>query len=568
MACSESISLAEYMVAVGHTSELGSLRLGACCAQHTGTANEEIAMDLHSMLTQCIEKTVEQNLGGEICSNALAHWAEVHSVKAGSFHVGYHSTAHVVANLLHMVVQLVSFPKPVCVESRETQTELGCSESQGTQTEEPVFEAVHVESQGIQTDEGMDLSEHHRAESKGISIGEKQWAQDVAQTTPSVTQDGAKTKAGRTSESIQREMPIAHAEGSSVEQNRPVPESTALHCESSICISKGTQTQNLGQHQGVQVAIQAETKLNRFIDRNTQTVTYIRDKPTQTVEVVTSDSEAQAEIETSDADVQVAVSCKQCNRRSADAYESCLCSVCKAVSRNFDSQQQEIGVQANELCHFCFHQEGKITFCNVCVKVLKIRPPSVVHLCWECNVRIAVVRGGRCSECVKTDKEQSSSPNFPVRIGGGYDMLPVLDEDDPKVLSEAASKTVRADHNRFAHGAPGLCSMPERFHVGIVFQPMTSRKHSVEPEPPLGSARHRPASVGEASSRGSLSTQSGASRQRPKSAKPVSLRDNKLLTGEVMTAGGKTVDRMLASPRPCMWRVMCDTLPLREPPPW
>lgn len=135
-------------------------------------------------------------------------------------------------------------------------------------------------------------------------------------------------------------------------------------------------------------------------------------------------------------------------------------------------------------------------------------------------------------------------------------MLPVRHEDDAMAFAEAASKTVRSDHGRFAHGAPGPLSASQRFHVGMVFQPMTSRKHSVDPELITQQA---PTSAPEANDTGP----SGASRRRPNSAlNHTALRDARRHTG------GKAVERMLASPRAKMWRVMADNLPVRDPPPW
>mmetsp|Transcript_82168 Transcript_82168/g.156062 ORF Transcript_82168/g.156062 Transcript_82168/m.156062 type:complete len:532 (-) Transcript_82168:112-1707(-) len=527
---------------VSYSSAFEPERLASCCAHDVGNANNDIAMDLHKLLMQCIERTVLQNASDEMCSNAQAHWADVSSVQQGSFHVGYHSTAQIVANLLHMVVQLVSFPKPVCVQSQETQTD----EIQDT-----------LENDTSQLD-------FARTEGSLPNAGDMQDARRGSDDAPARRD----SRGSMSSQPIQSDKSIQC-------DNRPLCVSSSVQCERTVCRSSAAQTQSaLGVHQGVQADIHVDEMnvdgaINQvwLFDQETQTVVQSLDQEAQTVAAVPCESAVQTHIENHEADAQAELMCQHCFRNEAHTV---LCNVCKALA---DSNKPKVykydaSAQATELCHCCFRDPGKITFCKSCLKVSEFSPPGNINLCWECNLRIAPVKGGRCFECVKTGKEPPAPPNHAVRIGGGYDMLPVTPEDDAKVFAEAASKTVRPDHGRFAHGAPGPLSTAQRFHVGMVFSPMTSRKHSVEPELALGADSQRATSALEANGRSGVGPSGGgpsgaSSRQRPKSALHHAVfRDIKKPTGE------KAVERMLSSPRSCMWRVMVDNLPVRDPPPW
>merc|ERR1712232_473848 len=189
--------------------------------------------------------------------------------------------------------------------------------------------------------------------------------------------------------------------------------------------------------------------------------------------------------------------------------------------------------------------------------------------------------GGRCAVCVKTREHPEQNPSsFPVRIGGGYDVLRTLNQDGVKIFSEAVAETLNPGHSRFAHGAPGPLS-GHRFHFGVVFPPATSRQHSVEPAP----RRPRPTSASgvpgiESKAEESLpclpatgsESKAGESLQRPKSAGAANTPDASLAVGVsprgASSPNSKAMERLMEQPKPRLWRVMGEQFTLREPPPW
>lgn len=518
---------------------------GVCSAHNEAERSKVAAMELQDILSQCISKNVERELQQHgICNNAHQHFADVASMQQCSSQVGFYSTGQIVANLLHLVVQLVAFPKPGCVVDQGAQTEVveSCSQSVQCDVDIPI-DRPPCETSATQTDSmhGGGIDEAVQVNTVAAQLKEEQ---DVRQRS---------------------------AQGQDIQQISAQDQHVRQRCaqEKDVQTERDTcvqQTQTTKMYTCVQ---QTQTKVVETCESSVQVFNLLQQ--TQTAVVESCEATVQAHADTSDSDVQVTLVCQRCKRRSAKNH---FCVDCTVPPRR-DVLKTDTGVQADELCHCCFECPGKTTFCGVCLKVLKLSPPTEVDLCWECGMRIAFVKGGRCTVCVKTDSRETPPPNFPVRIGGGYDVLRVSSTGESvQAYSEAAQETVRYDHNQFAHGAPGHLTLPERFHVGVVFQPCTSRKDSIEPDRSViraKSPRQRPKSAGDFNSK-EVTMLGKSPRQRPQSAAGV-VSNGAVYRHQSQPSGDdniseKTMDRMLAKPRPCMWRVLGDNRPLREPPPW
>merc|ERR1711871_1426272 len=87
---------------------------------------------------------------GGMCQTASKHLQDMGSALNCSSHIGYYSTPQIVANLLHLVVQLMAFPTPTCVTEMEMQTEEEIRVDEGIQCEldrRQALKRVHIEVQ-------------------------------------------------------------------------------------------------------------------------------------------------------------------------------------------------------------------------------------------------------------------------------------------------------------------------------------------------------------------------------------------------------------------------------------
>ncbi|CAK0844339.1 unnamed protein product [Prorocentrum cordatum] len=127
--------------------------------QH-GCLQGGLAARLEAALTASVRGVLASTLAeGGACARAEAHVldlcraAERGKLCAGSSQVGHHSSAEVVAVLLHLAVQLIAFPPPRCTAEQGTQQGLPAAASRSTQTEAPATESrcVQAEAEAVRT---------------------------------------------------------------------------------------------------------------------------------------------------------------------------------------------------------------------------------------------------------------------------------------------------------------------------------------------------------------------------------------------------------------------------------
>lgn len=382
---------------------------------------DHVAASMHVALLQSIKDTLTTHIPKGACPRAKAHLAEISGMTSYHWHTGFHSNSQVIGMLLHLIVQLATFPKPSCTMEKTAQTSVA-SVSRGTQSESPSFSSMV----SCGTEMPKELMKDEESQAVAATISEH------VQTQVATNELGV--QAVSRARSIGQQTVVDDTMRNDMESQAVVQ---CECCRTNPVLMEGS------------VCSHCCFK----VQRQQPMCETCNQKPQLAGERVCSDCQ---------------VAAVQSRDLSFARPSTCLCSNCHSAHVQ----------RAGNICIDCGCPR-----CRVNVKLLgenecaKCRPVPQEFLCSRCHTTPVqgsgmMCQGCCCSRCLVNPALQGesccidcSSPSRGVRIGGGYDLLAVTSHD------LCAKETVRADspyrtERPFRHGAPSQASSPDRYAVG------------------------------------------------------------------------------------------------------